>query len=406
MGLGKENDLLLALLKAALTGEEGAHWEVFCGENAAAGDGTEFRQWLQIAGAHSVLPLLYPVCVEQEKEYPGDIQEAVEKAAISASKQSYRLLFLSKFLVNQLKEADVPVVILKGVATAQFYPVPEYRKSGDVDLLLTEPDKLDLCCEVLEACGLVRKNEQHALHHISFAAEGGIDVELHTLLAEPFDNRKINQYLENLVGKCSSQVRQTEIMGIILPVLQDGFHAFELLLHMLQHFLRSGFGLKLLCDWVVFWNRECANAECETYLKLVRESGLKGFSDMVTLVCCRYLGLGKDRVAWMELGSDYDTAEFMREILEAEEFGRSSADRMVVMRGSGLWDYFREFHHQMRLNFPKAGKCFLCWPVLWMITLVNFVKNNRKVRNVSTKAVFDKAAQRSKIIQQMKLWKS
>ncbi len=394
MGFGLENDLLLKLLAERQQVIEELE------------DSFDWNKWLRVAKRHSVLSLLYPACVEQEGICPESVKAAVQRDAIGITKQSYRLLFLSKFLISKLKEAGIPVVLLKGAATAYFYPVPEYRKSGDVDLLLTDSARLAECCAILESCGCIKKSTQAALHHVAFMAEGGIEVELHTLLAEPFDNRKMNKYLEELVSECAGQVQETEIMGVTLPILKSGYHGYELLLHMLQHFLRAGFGLKFLCDWVHFWSHSHPAAERELYLKLVRESGLKGFSDMVTLVCCRYLGLEADRISWMEIEGEYDTEEFLREVLEAEEFGRSSSERMVAMRGSSLWDYVREFHHQMRLNFPGAGRCFLCWPVLWIVTLVNFVKNNQKVRNVSTKAVFSKAAQRSKIIQQIELWKS
>lgn len=408
MGFGLENNLLLELLKDSLADDKEKIEGV--GQELSVKLQTESEiNWdklLMTARQHSVLSLLYPMCEEENCRMPKLVQDAVQKATVSATKQSYRLLFLSKFLVYRLQEAGISVVLLKGVATASYYPVAEYRKSGDVDLLLLDGDNLETCSRILTDCGCVKKESQDALHHVTFMAEGGIEIELHTLLAEPFDNRKINKYLEKIVLQCAGQVQQKEIMGIFLPILKDGYHAFELLLHMLQHFLRAGFGLKLLCDWVVFWNQEHSIEECELYLKLVNESGMKGFSDMVTLVCCQYLGLNRSNVAWMGWDSTLDIEEFMREVLEAEEFGRSASDRMVVLRGSGLWDYVREFHHQMRLSFPKAGKCFLCWPVLWLITFVRFVKNNRKVRNVSTKEVFSKASERSKIIQQMNLWKT
>lgn len=76
---------------------------------------------------------------------------------------------------------------------------------------------------------------------------------------------------------------------------------------------------------------------------------------------------------------------------------------MVMMRGTGLLDYIREFHHQMHLNFPKAGKCFLVWPVLWVITLVKFLYNNRKVRNISTKEILKEAKRRSKLMEKIKI---
>ena len=97
---------------------------------------------------------------------------------------------------------------------------------------------------------------------------------------------------------------------------------------------------------------------------------------------------------------DYDDA-FGK--MDAEEFGKAK-NRMVALRGNGLFDYVREFHHQMHLNFPKAGKIFLFWPVLWMITLIRFLRNNRKVRSVSSKELFESAGKRGKLVKGMKLF--
>ena len=76
------------------------------------------------------------------------------------------------------------------------------------------------------------------------------------MLAEPFDNNKVNSYLERCVAECKNHIVFKDCMGINLPILDDAYHAYELLLHMLQHFLREGFGLKLLTDWCFFFNRE------------------------------------------------------------------------------------------------------------------------------------------------------
>ena len=89
--------------------------------------------------------------------------------------------------------------------------------------------------------------------------------------------------------------------------------------------------------------------------------------------------------------------------MEAEEFGKSKG-RMVALSGNGLFDYVREFHHQMHLNFPKAGKVFLFWPVLWTITLVRFLRNNRKVRSVSSKELLQNAGKRAKRVKGLHLF--
>lgn len=364
----------------------------------------DWEKICHIAERHCVLPLLYGALAEA-----GAVSEPVRSRITAAARrtvqQSYHILFLSKFLIAKLEEAGIKVALLKGVGTASFYPVPELRKAGDVDLLLITPDCMSRAKEVLLQCGFRVSKEQHALHHLVFTTGEGISIELHTMLAEPFDNQEINRYMQEKLPDCAKNIRRMDCMGVELPILDTGYHAYELLLHMLQHFLWAGFGLRLLCDWVVFWNRETAAEEREKYLKLVRESGVKGFSDIVTLFCCTYLGLSQERVAWMEITGKYDVEIFLQEIMDAEEFGNSAADRMVTLRKNSLGAYVREFHHQMHLNFPRAGRYFPLWPGLWMVTLVRFLRNNRRIRNVSARAVLKKAGQRSKVMEQIRLWK-
>lgn len=386
-----EGDCLLSLLRGDqdALGEQAPDWE----------------KLTHMAECHGVLSLLYDR-MEGEEGIPEEARRKAEAAARKAVMQSYHLLFLCKYLIGRLEKAGIPIVLLKGVGTASYYPTPELRKSGDVDLLLTEPKKLEEACRVLEACGCAVLERQPSLHHVVFISGEGIAVELHTMLAEPFDNQRINQYLEGKLAECQKHVVRADVMGVELPVLAPGYHAYELLLHMLQHFLRAGFGVKLLYDWVMFWSHEIDEQEKAQYLTLVRQSGIKGFSDMVTSVCCGYLGLSRDSVQWMRMTSEEAAVEeFMADVLTAEEFGRSDAERMVTLRNGGLLGYVREFHHQMRLNFPKAGRFFFCWPMLWSITLLRFLYNNRRIRRVSCQSILRNAGRRGRLIQKMRLWK-
>lgn len=399
-GLSAEEQYLFKLLRRSLT-------ECVTSTERSQDELPQEIDWdklIYMAKQHSVLSLLYDVLAEEER-LDGAARKQLEQVAQSIVQQNYRLLFLSKHLVEELAKAEVPVAVLKGVATAGFFPTPELRKSGDVDLLLLDENKREAAKKIMEGMGAVEESVQRSHHHVTYAIREGIELELHTMLAEPFDNDKMNRYMESLLADCRSHVRYQEVMGVSLPILTGAYHGYELLLHMLQHFLRSGFGLKLLCDWVAFWNQEQGSEEEKLYIRLVEESGVKGFSDMVTLVCCQYMGLNEKKVEFMHLPTDYDVEGFVKEILEAEEFGKSSGERMVTLRSSSFMDYVREFHHQMHLNFPNAGKKILLWPVLWGITLTRFLRNNRRIRGVSGMAVLKKAGQRSKFVEQMKLFK-
>ncbi len=400
-----EDRMLLELLRRHLASETGE------GKPAHGERGKQRKKepdWDALcltAERHRVLPFLYQSLVEEGRA-PEDVRKYVTESAQKTVRQSYHILFLSKFFISRLEAEGIPVCLLKGVGTASFYPVPELRKTGDVDLLLVDPGLAEQAEKTLTECGLAVSERQPSLHHIVFRTPEGIEVELHTMLAEPFDNQAVNRYLHNCLPECGEHICRVDCMGVALPVLDTAFHAYELLLHMLQHFLRAGFGLKLLCDWTVFWNRDPAGEDRRKYLSLVRESGLKGFSDMVTLFCCAYLGLPRERVEWMEISGEYDVEGFLREILEAEEFGRSAAERMVTLRGNSPAAYAREFHHQMHLNFPKAGRYPPLWPGLWVATLVRFLRNNRRIRQVSAGTILKKAGQRSRIMEQIQLWKN
>ena len=394
-----QEPLLLCLLRKALAGKTAT---TVLEPHGIPDD--ELSEVLRQAQSHQVLPLLYDVLCREEDIREAD-RERIQRAARKTVSQNFHLFITTRFLTENLKQAGIPVAVLKGWATASYYPVPELRKSGDVDLLLAEPEKMKAAIRTLKGLGARVMEHQPSLHHVVLKTAEGIEVELHTMIAEPFDNQKMNAYMEQCRQLFAEHVTEQEILGCKLPVLLGACHGYELLLHMLQHFLRAGFGLKLLCDWVVFWQEELPEKEQALYLKLVRESGLKNFSDLITESCVRYLGLPEEKVCWMQIKKSVPVTDFMQEVMEAGEFGRTSKDRMVALRQKGPAGYVREFHHQMHLNFPSAGRWVPLWPVLWILTLYQFLRNNRRVRKTSSIRILRKAALRGKLVSSLQLFR-
>ncbi len=396
--LSYDENCLLKLISSALTGDDSVSFE----------RSPDWEHILSLAKKHAVRSLLYDVLADRD-DLPGECKKMLVDEGRKTVLQSYRLLFLSRAIIDLLEDAGVPALILKGASVAKLYPVFELRKSGDVDILILNPERITDACRELQKSGFTVDAEQHANHHVGMKSPENIEIELHTMLAEPFDNNMINRYIRETAAQCAHNVVIEDVIGVSLPRLADAYQAYSLLLHMLNHFLRSGFGLKLLCDWVVFWNR-VYDAETENlYLKLTQESGIKGFSDIVTMTCVRFLGLKYENVRFMledNVGlQESDVDRFIRDVLDAEEFGKSGKDRMVALRGTNICDYIREFHHQTCLNFPAASRVFVLLPGLWVITLSRFLRNNRKLRHVSTHSVLMNAHNRSKLIANLKLFK-
>lgn len=363
------------------------------------------EEMLVLAKEHAVVPLLYHLC-EAETNLAKEQQDLLQKTAKITVRSNYRLLFVTKFVTEYLKEHGICAIVLKGVATASYYPVPELRKSGDVDILVAEATDFSHACELLQQAGFVPCEKQDALHHMELKNEEGISVEVHRTLAEPFESKKVNVYLEQLLREYGNKVVENDSWGFSFWQPTDGYHAFYLILHMLQHFLRAGFGLKFLCDWVVFWNRPVEENEKQIFLRLTEESHTGGFVGVLTAACVKYLGLKEENVAFLleQYPAAEEAEEFMEEIFAAGEFGHGRDNRMVAMSSGGIISYVREFHHQMHLNYPNAGRVFLFWPFLWTATLVRFVYNNHAVRGVKSGEILREAGKRSRFVEKMKLF--
>lgn len=391
--LSGEQRLLCGLLSAALNGNRLSEKD----RRSLAADADKI---LQMAERHSVLPLLYDVLCELHL-FEDYMRSRLKPLAEKTVRQSYRLLFLTKYLVRLLEDEQIPVAVLKGCGVAACYPVPELRKSGDVDLLV-QRSNLNRARYVLERSGYRALEKQTANHHLVFRSGEGIDVELHVLLAEPFDDEQMNERMREMADQFAAKIIRRPCMGIDFPVLADAYQAFQLLLHMLQHFLRAGFGLKLLCDWTVFWNRQMKEDVWPEFEQLVRLNGIYDFAMVVTECCAEYLGL---RPEYAKGGHNREWAErFLCDVFEAEEFGRSSAERMVAVQGTGIRAYIKEFHHQMKLNHPKLARHAVFWPFLWLVTLAVFLRNNRRLNRGSMTLIMKKAGDRGRLVRQLRLW--
>ena len=191
----------------------------------------DYASVIAIAESHKVTSLLYPALAESG--LPENVWNSVDQRAKQAVCQSYRLLMLDRYVINTLQEHGIDAVLLKGCGTAAWYPVPELRKSGDVDLLLKNEQEALKAVQILSETGFTKEKEQLSQHHIVCKSPDHIEIELHTALAEPFDSEKTNQFLAECQKEYFTHRREVNTMGVSFLLAADGYHAFYLLLHML-----------------------------------------------------------------------------------------------------------------------------------------------------------------------------
>lgn len=368
--------------------------------NAEVND-EELEDIFEIADRHEVLALLENMSYSDR--LTGKHSLTVQDKTARTVHKGIKLQALNTKITALLEKEGVKAVTLKGGAVARFYPVPEFRKTTDIDLFVFSKEDAQKAGRILCENGFKFSQLWHANHHIVLVSEKGETVEIHLSWAEAFREKRLNQYLEKIQKESRNHCQPIDCQGEKIFAYETAFQGFYLLIHMFQHFVGSGFGLRNLCDWVVLWENCDDEKARKDFRKMVCESGTEKFAQAVTSVCVNYLGLSKEKSPFSEdsLTEQEVTDELLRDILDAGEFGYSEPERMVGMDGNSLMTYIKEFHHQMHINFPKSGRMILFWPVLWLATLIRFLKNNKKYNRAPVTAIMKKAGKRGELVKQL-----
>ena len=348
-------------------------------------------------------------CYDTLKEWmpPEDMFRFYEKDCRGIVSVNYRLWFETKALVDLLNMNDIICAVLKGPSTASYYPVPELRKSGDIDIMVFASD-MEKAVEIVKERGYTAPKISYAPHEVGLtSADKGILLELHRGMADELSDPEVNKYLDSLCPSMVAGAVEMEIMeGMVLPVLREDYHAFFLLIHMLNHFVRKGFGLKLMVDWKCFFDVPMDETLRDSFMTMVRTAKIETFTSAVSKTCIKYLGANPENMAFI-CGEDVPEEtidELINEVFASGEFGQTDKSRMILSQGSSLWDLFKTFHKEMRRQHAEASKYIVTWPYLWVATYLGFVSNNKKLgRNTNTAKVVESARERSRFVESLKL---
>lgn len=299
-----------------------------------------------------------------------DELEKWETASALMIANNIRINYNHELLHKWLNEAGIPYVILKGCASAAYYPIPVYRCMGDVDFLVPI-DKLEQAGKILESNGLTPWKEEH-IAHIVYKKEG-MHLEMHFNVAGLPEGRAgemVRVYMSDIFEQSSLQhVGNGEM---ILP--SPFHHGLILLLHTCHHMTGEGVGLRHLCDWAVFANSfsdEEFRAMFEEKLKAV---GLWKFAKVLTAVSIKYLGA--DEKQWAQCDEKL-VDDIMKDILSGGNFGRKDVSRslqtmLISDRGkngvgntSMTVQAVRSANSIVRHHWPKAKNLPILLPAGW-----------------------------------------
>lgn len=244
--------------------------------------------------------------------------------------------------------------ILKGQGVARYYPFPELRTSGDIDVWIAKEEDLETMVPLSDRrthiVDYVRRqfpHEEVVFHHVDFPIFGGKpDVEAHftpSYLLNFAADRSLQKYfLEESGRQFCNMVSLGETGECPAPTV--GFNRVFLLIHIYKHLFDEGIGLRQLMDYAYALKAEAPSEEEKARLnKLFREIKMTTFTKAVMYIMKEIFGV-EDKFLYIE--ADPSEGQFiLDEVMKAGNFGKYD-ERIEVKPGMA-----EKFIRKTRRNF-------------------------------------------------------
>ena len=285
-----------------------------------------------LAQEHQVLPMIFEAAYACPAAQSADarlMQMAKRQTMQSVMMQAMKT---SEFLalMKHLRDAGLTPCVVKGIVCRELYPHPDHRISGDEDVLIP-PEQFVRCHEAMLAFGMQPAEAQQDVqtaHEIPYGRPGSpLFIELHKYLFPPESDAygDFNRFFSDV----HAHTGQIVVDGVSLTTMNPTDHFFYLICHAFKHFLHSGFGIRQVCDIVLFAGRYGQEIDWMAVLENCREIRADQFAAALLKIGRTYLGFDPDTACcpgeWREIA--VDEGPMLCDLLDSGVFGDASMSR-------------------------------------------------------------------------------
>lgn len=295
---------------------------------------------------HAIVAL--PASILQSIKMPNQLRESWGKSILQYMAYNAHSRYVQKNI-----PLTVPYVILKGTSAAKYYPNPEYRIMGDIDIITKREDFYEAYNQ-LQNNGymVINKSERE-----TSCQKNGVVIELHRYFAS-LNNPEQSKYLDDLIIE---NITPTHI-------LPDMINGLVLLEHISQH-LEHGLGLRQIIDWMMFVDKCLPDDKWPEFCEMAYSIGLKRLAIITTKMCETYLGLCKRK--WCEEADITACDQLMEYIMSSGNFGNKWISESAV--GETVFSYIRKpiaafkwLQERGTVNWEAAQKHPILKPFAWV----------------------------------------
>lgn len=203
----------------------------------------DWSELMRLSSIHTVTGILGYMAMQNQCEKTAQMLSPLKKQCFANIAVFTRRTENAKQLVAKLNEAGIDHMLFKGYVVRDYYPVPELRTFGDIDILI-EPADREKCHALMLENGFEVKTDWEPVYSYCKGAEL---YEMHTEVMEVdvSDKADYKGYFRN----AWENVRN--VGGHSFEPTPE-FHFIYLLTHIAKHIRGEGAGIRMYVDLAVF----------------------------------------------------------------------------------------------------------------------------------------------------------
>lgn len=269
----------------------------------------------------------------------------------------------SRELYELLKDAGFRGTVLKGQGTALYYPHPEYRACGDIDLWVTRGVGCQTGVVRSELLQFVKEKGFHVGHvdikHSDIDFFEDVPVEVHFLpswMYCPMTNKKLQRFFEE---KSETQFRNVdEKLGFAHTTLD--FDLVFSIVHIYRHIFSEGIGLRQLVDYYYILQKSTEEHRVEAFAVL-KSLGMSSFVGGIMWILITCLGM-KD--GYLLCPANKNHGEFLlSEMMTAGNFGHYDERTKRISKEKKFKRGIVQFEKNLR--FVRYYPTEVLWSPIW-----------------------------------------
>ena len=249
------------------------------------------------------------------------------------------------------QSAGYRMMLLKGYGLSKYWPIPNHRPTGDIDIYLMymDSDGKDKCQPAWKRADLMMKEKfgveiDNSHHHHSVFTYKGIMVENHYDFINVHSHRS-NQWIENEFKTLAltGSEEYTFDNGAKLLFPSPLLHCLFVARHNACHFAAEHLNLRQLLDWALFVEKRNEGMDWDYFWSTAKKMGMEKFVLCMAFIAIEQLSFEKSIFHIPDEYMDFQKCEHdlidkvFDDILHPTDEGNDGKGLVYVVRRFKLW---------------------------------------------------------------------